>query len=102
MFSEVLPTPETYHHGDFLLVGLSTGRSRKLFLGQVLALDDTNRGELQISFLRAADTEKQVFVFPQREDTSWIFRSEVMRKLPVPNVNNRGHYKFQEPLPVSE
>ncbi|KAJ8038317.1 hypothetical protein HOLleu_15705 [Holothuria leucospilota] len=98
----VQPTLETYYHGDFLQVGLSTGRSRKVFLGQVVALDNANQGELHISFLRAADTDKQLFVFPHREDTSWIFRSEVVRKMPLPNVNNRGHSKFPEPLPVLE
>ncbi|KAJ8034999.1 hypothetical protein HOLleu_22069 [Holothuria leucospilota] len=74
----VQPTSETYHHGDFLLGGLSTGRSRKVFLSEVVALDNENQGELQISFLRAADTDKQLFVFPHREDISWFSRSEVV------------------------
>lgn len=36
----------------------------------------------------------QVFVFPDKEDKSWVSLEDITEKLPVPIVDGRNRHKF--------
>lgn len=51
-------------------------------------------GELLISFLKKSTSN--FFVFPEKEDISHVELSDIVTVLSSPNVNNRGHYHFDD------
>lgn len=83
-----LPTEEIAVK-SWVLVKYETKKSCKHFIGQVLSL---SKDGLHIKFLKKTVGEK--FVWPEVEDTDIIGYNCVVKILPIPKIERRGHYIF--------
>ncbi|KAK9704005.1 hypothetical protein QE152_g28556 [Popillia japonica] len=81
-----LPTEEIVVE-SWVLVKYETKKSCKHFIGQVLSL---SKDGLHIKFLKKTVGEK--FVWPEVEDTDIIGYNCVVKILPTPKIERRGHY----------
>lgn len=81
------PTP-----GCFVLVEYTTQRnSKKLFAAQVVQIEDSM---MEVSFLRKVGLSSVTHSFPVYDDTCWIDTDQVIKVLPQPVLDTRGHYTF--------
>ena len=86
--------------GDFILVEYNKGKTKSMFLGQVLTKDGS---DYEVTFLRAKDEGKMVFIFPATEDIAWVEHKQIKEKVETPpSVDNHLRYTFSAILPVTE
>ena len=98
-------TPPQQHNaditvGNFVLVRFEMNRcSTKTYLGQCT---ETDRNELQVSFLRNRNNAHTIFAFPNVTDLCWVDKKHVVTVLTTPSLVNRERYTFEQSLPVVE
>lgn len=79
--------------GDFILIKLEAlGNLQKLYIGQILKIDDDKNFEVQ--FLRK--TQKNTFIYPQIEDISYIHDDQILKLLTQPIMNRREEFLFEK------
>lgn len=88
---EINDNPTTFNTGDFIVARLESTRSVADFVAQITDIKDE---VIYVSFLRASGITGTVFVYPAVEDRSIIQSEEIIRKLPMPKMDNRGKYVF--------
>ena len=59
--------------------------------------------DYEVTFLRAKDEGKMVFIFPATEDIAWVEHKQIKEKVETPpSVDNHLRYTFSAILPVTE
>lgn len=85
---------------DFLLIEMqisSVKKQVKRFVAQVLsvAVSSNNANTaVEVSFLRPYSVSKDTFTWPDVKDTSFVYPFEVKYRLPMPQKQRRGLFKF--------
>ena len=78
--------------GDYAKVKFSTSKkSEKLFIGLILRDDHP---DYEVKCLRACDTQKKTFSFPELDDISWVTIEQVIQVLDMPSMDKRGRARY--------
>ncbi|CAH0553686.1 unnamed protein product [Brassicogethes aeneus] len=82
---------------QFLLAKLPGKKRFKYYVGVVLSIEtkdsETDMDIFTVKFLRRKD-HTFTFVYPEKEDISEVYMSEIEHCLPFPEIDNRNHYVF--------
>lgn len=77
---------------DFVIVAVPTMANRiQYFAGQISEVCDNK--VYKVNFLKK---QRSNFIFPEREDFSYVSRNEIVQKLSEPVVNRRKQFVFEE------
>lgn len=85
---------------DFLLIEMqvsSVKKQVKRFVAQVFSVAGSSNGankSVEVSFLRPYKLSKDTFTWPDVKDTSFVYSFEVKYRLPMPQKQRRGLFKF--------
>lgn len=88
---------EHLHENDFVLVELKDTKrnNSKDFVGQILKIAKSEDEPLLVKFMRNYRIHKNIFIFPNVDDTSEVFKSEIKGKLTVFKHLRYGKIQFQ-------
>lgn len=86
--------------GDFLLVKFDARRSVVYYAALVDAVD-VDSSECSVRYLRRQKPSRTTFTLPEKDDSSWVSIDDVSN-LPMPFLDNRGRYVFQEDIALAQ
>ena len=78
--------------GDFVLVEFRGKQRTRCYVGQAMMVDDE---EVEVQFFKRDGL--QMFVIHEN-DKNWIDKNQILHKLPVPTIDNRGRHKFPQDI----
>jgi len=85
--------------GDLCIVKVKGNKRSKAFLAQVQEIMEDNQ-LFKIKFLNRHPLDNKAYVFPDKEDVSWITLDDAVRKVEEVPIKTRGRLQFVSELEV--